>query len=110
MENNVFLAGAVAPTVKGGGGGFIEDPRVVENIVFQTRALPLDSFESALADALMAAFGEGAETLEQLADRLNANGNADRAGAPWTEESLAIQLKQSGDALFAPVVVEAPHG
>lgn len=110
MDTNVFLASGPTPTVKGGGGGFIEDPRAVENIVFQTRALPLDPFESDLADALMAAFGEGAETLEALAGSLNRHGSMDRDGRAWDEGSLADQLKQSGDALFAAVPTGTVHG
>lgn len=110
MENNLFLAGGPAPRVKGGGGGFIEDPRAVGNIVFQTRAAPLEAFESDLADALMAAFGEGAETLEALTDLLNRHGSIDRDGRAWRMESLADQLKRSGDALFAAVATGAANG
>jgi hypothetical protein len=110
MENNGFLSGRPSAPVKGGGGGVIEDPRAVENVVFQTRAVPLDSFEARLADDLMLAFGEGAETLEALVAALNAAASVDSAGAAWTESSLAAQLKASGDALFAPVPQEHAHG
>lgn len=101
MENNIFLAGGVATTVKGGGGGFIEDPRSVQNIVFQTRARPLCAFEAKFADDLMAAFEDGADTLTNLVAALCRLGSTDPDGSRWTENSLAEQLKRSGDALFA---------
>lgn len=84
-----------------GGGLFIEDPAAVENIVFQTRGAPLSPFEETLATALMKAYGDGAETLDQLVSALDAQGCTDRAGRPWTAITLTAELAASA-ALFAP--------
>ncbi len=83
-----------------GGGRFIEDPAAVENIVFQTRGEPLTPFEDALADGLMAAYGGGAETLDQLVSALNAQGCTDRAGRMWTAATLTADLAAAA-TLFA---------
>lgn len=83
-----------------GGGRFIEDPATAENIVFQTRGEPLTPFEDALADGLMAAYGEGAETLDQLVSALNAQGCTDRAGRMWTAATLTADLAAAA-TLFA---------
>ena len=52
-DTNFFLQPGGAPTVNGGGGGYIENAAAVENIVFQTRGAALGTFEARLADDLM---------------------------------------------------------
>jgi len=82
----------------------IEDPRSVENIVFQTRGGALDAFEDKLADDLMAVFGAGAEEVGDVVQGLNAAGSRDRTGAPWTEQTFREQMAASAAALFAEEV------
>ena len=97
LPYNIFLQ---APDDPKGGGLFVEEPQSVDNIVNQTAARELDDFESRLADALMAAFAEGAAELPALVARLNANASTDSTGAPWSESSLQQQLAQSASLLF----------
>ena len=98
-ELNPFLSPVDAPTK--GGGHFIEDPAHVENIVFQTRGAPLTPFEAHFAEALMTAYGEGAEELEDVSTALNVQRFADRMGAAWTAETLTAELAALS-TLFAP--------
>lgn len=107
-ENNCFLASSRAATF--GGGGVIEDPRAVENIVFQTRAAPPTAFEARLAEDLMAVFGGGAVHLAEVVRGLNEVGSIDPHGLAWTEQSLAAQLRDAGDALFATIGGSPNHG
>ncbi|VWX54561.1 recombinase-like helix-turn-helix domain-containing protein [Novosphingobium sp. 9U] len=104
MRYNEFLAeGSDAK----GGGRFIEDPRSVENYVFQTRGGPLASSEEALAQALTAAFQDGAIELAEVVAALNTGGSRDSAGAPWSEVTLDAELERLGGALFQIVSGEA---
>lgn len=91
-EYNFFLTPGGKPSFKGGGGGFVEDPRAVENSVFQTRGGPLGAFEAKFAEDLMQVFGEGAEELGEVVAGLNVAGSRDGKGGAWTETSLAAQL------------------
>ncbi|WP_375194289.1 recombinase-like helix-turn-helix domain-containing protein [Sphingobium sp.] len=106
---NPFL---ILPTVdpSKGGGRYIEDPKAVENIVFQTRAGALTDFEDRFADQLMAVFADGHEELDAVASALNAAGSADAQGAAWTTQSLCATLAMLGGALFATVEEEVTHG
>lgn len=99
LELNPYLFSVDASTK--GGGRFIEDPAQVENIVFQTRGAALTAFEGHFAEALMIAYGEGAEELEDVVTALNVQRFADRAGAAWTEETLTAELAALS-VLFVP--------
>jgi hypothetical protein len=104
---NFFLAPGGAATISGGGGGHIEDPAQVENIVFQTRAVPLDAFETRLSGDLMQVFGAGAEELGDVVRALNAAGSRDVDGVAWTDESFVAQMAASAAATFAPAATRA---
>lgn len=104
MRYNVYLA---ETGYAKGGGRYIEEPAQVENIVFQTRAGPLDAFEDALALAMTAAFDAGAFEFSELVSGLNAGGSRDRDGAAWTEPSLDAELDRLGQALFQTVPAAA---
>lgn len=97
---NPFLRAEVCSPSKGG-PRMVEDPRAVENFVFQTRSGALDAFEDRLADTLMDVFGAGAEELDDVIAGLNAAGSRDRAGAVWTEQSFQDQMAGSSAGLFA---------
>ncbi|QDK35699.1 recombinase-like helix-turn-helix domain-containing protein [Sphingomonas sp. IC081] len=99
-HTNPFLHVAARSEAKGG-PTTIEEPKAVENIVFQTRGGPLDPFEDRLADELMTVFDGGAVELEDVVAGLNAAGSRDRAGAPWTGQSFSGQMAASADGLFA---------
>jgi hypothetical protein len=101
---NPFLTGSGESK---GGGGYLEDPSSVENIAGQTAARPPDSFESRLADALMAVFADGVWELNRVVMELNARGCRDNNGSEWTAAAFQVQLAQSAARLFAPE--EAPQ-
>lgn len=102
---NVFLS---APPSRKGGGLFLEDPAMVENIALQTAAREPDALEVRLAEEMVRAFEEGASELEQLVEALNARGSRDARGHAWTATSLREQLALSASRLF--MNWEAPHG
>jgi hypothetical protein len=103
MRYNSYLSGTSDPK---GGGRYIEEPALVENIVFQTRGGPLDPFEDALALAMTAAFDSGAFEFAELVADLNAADSCDRDGAAWTEASLDAELDRLSEALFQKVSEE----
>lgn len=78
------------------GKGRIETPDMVENIVWQTRPAPLSTYESDLADALIACFEDGIEDLEPLVAALNDRGVMGPDGAPWTAENFQAEMKRLG--------------
>lgn len=97
---NPFLGNILRDQTKGG-GPMVENPQSVENIIIQTAAGPLDSFEDRLADDLMNVFGSGAEEIGDVVAALTALGSTDRAGEAWTERSFRDQMASSAAALFA---------
>lgn len=101
MDYNPFLSPEGIGSINGGGGGWIEDSRRVENIRYQTRPAALSAFESRLADDMMQLFSEGVEALEDIVAGLNAAGSLDPQGRPWTQESFTAQIAKAGDALFS---------
>jgi|GEM_PF-2848007 len=109
-DTNFFLQLGGAPTVNGGGGGYIENPAAVENIVFQTRGAALGTFEARLADDLMQVFGAGAENLDDVVQGLNAAGSRDVHGAAWTDASFTAQMAVSAAATFATVEGDDTRG
>ncbi len=53
-------------------------------------------YESKLADALEAAFGDGHHTLDAVVAALNASGVAPPGGGAWTAETFAAELRRLG--------------
>lgn len=78
------------------GKGYIEKPGDVKNIVWQTRSHTPTESENALGHALESVLDDGAETLAQIVDGLNARDLVAPDGAKWTETSLANELHRLG--------------
>lgn len=78
------------------GKGFIEKPDEAKNIIWQTRSVEPTEAEVALGDALEKVLGDGAETLAQIVDGLNALNLLAPGGAAWTEATLAAELHRLG--------------
>lgn len=78
------------------GKGEIEEPGQMKNIIWQTRAAAPTPFENALGDALEVVFGAGAETAEQVAAGLNANGFRRADGSVWTAEAFESDMARLG--------------
>ncbi|GAB4192400.1 MAG: hypothetical protein OHK0024_32560 [Thalassobaculales bacterium] len=79
-----------------GGPAAIERPGQVTNLAWQTRPAPPSAYENRLADALMAMFAEGIDTLPAVVDRLNADGIAHPDGGPWTVDNYTPALARLG--------------
>ncbi len=73
--------------------GTVEKPL---NLEWQTRAAPPTEFENRLGDALERVFAGGAESLQDVVARLNAEGSRDAQGCPWTEASFLETVKRLG--------------
>jgi hypothetical protein len=74
----------------------IERPDHIENLGWQTRAAPPSEYENRLGDALEAAFEQGVTELAALVTHLNQTPLRAPGGSPWTEASLAAELKRLG--------------
>ena len=70
--------------------------REPENRVWQTRTHPQTDFERRLADALERAFVEGAVELDEIVERLNADGIRDEDNRAWTVDSFRATLARLG--------------
>jgi hypothetical protein len=81
---------------KRAGAGSYETYDSIANLVWQTRTLAPNDYESALADGLMAAFDDGAQDLAGLVARLDAMGVHAADGSAWTEPTLAAELARLG--------------
>ena|SRR5258708_23627814 len=68
----------------------------VTNLAWQTRPTVPSAYEDKLADALMAAFDDGAADLAGAVARLNAMRVRAADGSAWTEAALAAELKRLG--------------
>jgi hypothetical protein len=86
----------VAPPSKRPAAGSYETFDTIHNLTWQTRPTPPTEYESKLADALMAAFDDGAHDLAGVVARLNAMRACTADGAAWTEAALAAELKRLG--------------
>jgi hypothetical protein len=97
MDFNPYLKPWNAPQPNNvAGKGQIEVPGQVENIVWQHRAAPPSAYENALGDALVKAFGDGAETLDQLVDALNAQAFRTAGGGLWSAAELEAEMARLG--------------
>lgn len=74
----------------------IERVDEVENVRWQTRPAPLSDYETALADALQAIFGQEVYDLPGIVRRLNEQGPKPPKGAVWTEELFAAEMARLG--------------
>lgn len=78
------------------GKGVIETPGEVGNIIWQTRASEPSAYENALGDALEEAFESGAGSLEDLVQKLNAQGFRNADGSTWTVEAFRAEMARLG--------------
>jgi hypothetical protein len=86
---------APLPSKRAAAGSY-ETYDTVTNLVWQTRATVPSAYEDKLADALMAAFDDGAHDLAGVVARLNAMRVHAADGSAWTEAALAAELKRLG--------------
>src|SRR5882757_2993075 len=84
-----------------GGGLFLGNPAMVQNIPCRTSGAPPTAFEAQLADTLMALFSAGSWELDAILPQLEARGCRDRNGSPWTAATFQSQLEESAARLFA---------
>jgi len=86
---------APQPSKRAGAGSYETYDRI-DHLVWQTRATAPSAYEATLADALMAAFDDGAQDLAGVVARLNAMRVHAADGSAWTEAALAAELKRLG--------------
>ena len=67
-----------------------------KNIVWQTRTHEQTEFERRLSAAMEAAFADGITELENLIDRLNADGVHDEKNNAWTADSFCTVMRRLG--------------
>lgn len=78
------------------GKGRIERPGQEPNIVWQTRAAEPTPYETALGDALEAAFEGGAQTPEDIVRAFQRAGFLCADGQPWTEARFLAEMHRLG--------------
>jgi hypothetical protein len=81
---------------KEGGNGTIHKPGAYQNLIWQTRSRPLESWEINLIAQLETLFEQGVETLPELVHGLNAIKMYDQHGEPWSETSFRTFLQVNG--------------
>ncbi|HHG8775316.1 TPA: recombinase-like helix-turn-helix domain-containing protein [Raoultella planticola] len=79
-----------------GGNGNIHKPGGYHNLIWQTRSRVPENWELQLIATLETLFEQGAESLTQLVDGLNALKMHDRQGEPWSEASFQAFLQVNG--------------
>lgn len=79
-----------------GGNGAIHKPGHYDNLIWQTRSRVPENWELKLIAALEELFEQGAETLPELVNGLNAIKMRDQQGEPWSEASFAAFLQVNG--------------
>jgi hypothetical protein len=79
-----------------GGNGTIHKPGGYQNIIWQTRSRVPESWELELISALENLFEQGAESLPELVQGLNAARMHDLQGEPWSEASFEAFLQVHG--------------
>ncbi|WP_434638808.1 recombinase-like helix-turn-helix domain-containing protein [Klebsiella sp. I138] len=79
-----------------GGNGNIHKPGDYPNLIWQTRSRVPETWELELIATLETLFEQGAESLTQLVDGLNALKMHDRQGDAWSEQSFQVFLQVNG--------------
>jgi hypothetical protein len=97
MEFNPYLKPWLQPAPNHvAGKGQIETAQEAVNIRWQTRSAPPSEYEDRLGDALTKAFTDGALTLADVVQALNAQGVQTPHGQPWTEDSFTAEIARLG--------------
>ena len=79
-----------------GGNGNIHKPGDYHNLIWQTRSRVPENWELQLIATLETLFEQGAESLSQLVNGLNALKMYDQQGEPWSEASFQAFLQVNG--------------
>ncbi|MCS2148319.1 recombinase-like helix-turn-helix domain-containing protein [Scandinavium manionii] len=79
-----------------GGNGNIHKPGDYHNLIWQTRSRVPENWELHLIATLETLFEQGAESLAQLVEGLNALKMHDQQGEPWSEASFQAFLQVNG--------------
>lgn len=79
-----------------GGNGNIHKPGDYHNLIWQTRSRVPENWELQLIATLETLFEQGAESLNQLVNGLNALKMHDQQGEPWSEASFQAFLQVNG--------------
>ncbi|MCS2169670.1 hypothetical protein MUU46_04955 [Scandinavium sp. TWS1a] len=79
-----------------GGNGNIHKPGDYHNLIWQTRSRVPENWELHLIATLETLFEQGAESLAQLTEGLNALKMHDQQGEPWSEASFQAFLQVNG--------------
>ena len=79
-----------------GGNGNIHKPGDYHNLIWQTRSRVPENWELQLISTLETLFEQGAESLSQLVNGLNALKMHDQQGEPWSEASFQAFLQVNG--------------
>lgn len=97
VDHNPYMAPWEKPMPNNvAGKGTIELAGSAPNLIWQNRAAPPSSYEDSLGDALEKVFEEGAETLEQVVQGLNALGIRLPDGRPWTPALFETEMARLG--------------
>ncbi|MES2910476.1 MAG: recombinase-like helix-turn-helix domain-containing protein [Pseudomonadota bacterium] len=78
------------------GKGSIEKPGQGENLRWQNRSSVPGEYENLLADAIEAAYLQGARSAEAMAGFLNERPLKSQGGSTWTPESLEAEMRRLG--------------
>lgn len=78
------------------GKGSIEKPGTGENLRWQNRPSAPGEYENLLADAIEAAYLQGARSAEAMARFLNGRPIKSQGGSAWTPESLQAEMQRLG--------------
>ncbi|WP_434583120.1 recombinase-like helix-turn-helix domain-containing protein [Klebsiella sp. R390] len=79
-----------------GGNGNIHKPGDYHNLIWQTRSRVPENWELQLIATLETLFEQGAESLSELVNGLNALKMHDQQGEPWSEASFQAFLQVNG--------------
>lgn len=79
-----------------GGNGNIHKPGDYHNLIWQTRSRVPENWELQLIATLETLFEQGADSLSQLVNGLNALKMHDQQGEPWSEASFQAFLQVNG--------------
>lgn len=79
-----------------GGSGNIHKPGDYHNLIWQTRSRVPENWELQLIATLETLFEQGAESLSELVNGLNALKMHDQQGEPWSEASFQAFLQVNG--------------